>query len=116
MAAGRVKLKWNGPIIAAAFLQAAKRAVDETTAECVVLAKGKAPFQYGVLQGSIMAKPAKITGSGGVAAEWGSFDVNYAIYQELGTYKMAAQPYLRPSAEIAYPGLEGKIRALGGLA
>lgn len=33
-------------------------------------------------------------------------DTDYAVYVEFGTYKMAAQPYMRPAAEYAAAGAQ----------
>jgi len=48
---------------------------------------------------------------GDLKAEVG-FDSDHAVYVELGTYKMAAQPYLLPAFEHAMPTL---IEALSHL-
>ncbi len=37
--------------------------------------------------------------------------VHYAIYNEFGTYKMAARPFLTPAIEDVYPYLEQSIKA-----
>lgn len=40
---------------------------------------------------------------GELAGTVGPRDVDYAMPQEYGTYKMSAKPYMRPSAEIVGP-------------
>jgi len=87
-------------------------------------AKRKAPFKSGLLSGSVstnwsgsnmpygnVSGPAKRTdginqpsGPKGLVVVVGS-NVKYAPYQELGTKKMAARPFLYP----AYHGREGEI-------
>jgi hypothetical protein len=67
--------------------------VEEAGNKCVTAAKIFAPVDTGALRSgleSIMVEEllARI-----------ATDVNYDIYQELGTYKMAAQPFLSPAAE-----------------
>lgn len=54
---------------------------------------GLAPVDTGNLVGSLNAKKL-----GGGKAQYGS-NVEYAAYQEFGTRKMKAQPYMRPSAD-----------------
>lgn len=53
-------------------------------------AKAICPVDTGNLRASLESK------SSGMQATVGT-NVEYGIYQEFGTYKMAAQPYLRPS-------------------
>ena len=54
-------------------------------------------------------RPAKVVADG-IVGLWGSFDVNYAIYVEMGTGRMRAQPYLRPAADHQYPMLAERIK------
>ncbi len=102
------QLRWRGAQVKDKLLRAAKDGIDETTAESVTEAKRIVPVDTSTLQGSIRFDPAQI-GRNKVVGEWGSFDVDYAIYVELGTYKMRAQPYLRPTADREYPKLKGRI-------
>lgn len=52
-----------------------------------------------VLTGDLKASGRKeIHGSTGLVVYGNDEEVDYAVYQELGTSKMAAQPYLRPAA------------------
>ena len=55
-------------------------------------AKVLAPVRSSTLRDSITSKAE------GMSAEVGT-NVEYAIYQEFGTYKMAAHPYLIPAME-----------------
>jgi HK97 gp10 family phage protein len=74
-----------------------RKAIDVETA-----AKRLCPVDTGRLRGSI----THVTGidNGEQVAYVGS-NVEYAIYQELGTYKMAAQPYLRPALQSVMGGI-----------
>lgn len=74
-----------GPAIQAKLLEAAQAGAQD--------AARRAPVDTGRLRGSIHAE--KLDGWG---ARYGT-DVEYALYQELGTYKMRAQPFLRPSMD-----------------
>lgn len=102
--------KWRGPAIATAVMQATRRAVDQTMAEAVNIAKPLAPFKTGQLRGSIKFIPSQITGLH-VKGRWGSFGVHYAVFQEFGTIYIAAHPFLRPAADQAYPKLRQRIRS-----
>ena len=104
-------LKWRGKELKAKIRRAQIQGVNETMAACVVHAKQNHPWQNqtGILEGSIdIAEYAKPV-AGGVRGTWGSLDVLYAIYQELGTRFMSANPFLRPAADFHYPSLAGRI-------
>jgi hypothetical protein len=75
----------------------------------------------GLLQGKIRSGMPQRRGNRWVG-EWGvnagegeggggEDDKGYAFWLEIGTARMAARPYLRPSAEQEYPKLAGRIRA-----
>lgn len=108
-----MKLDWKGDDIKGKALRAAKIGIDQTMAACVTSAKGKVRVKTATLQGSIRFEPA-IAFANGARGVWGSFDVDYALWQEIGTSKMSAQPYLRPSADAQYPQLETRIQAAFG--
>lgn len=112
------RLHWRGREIKARAVRAAKIGIDETMADCVEDAKTYHPWQNvtGLLEGSIQMRPAQEEGHR-VVGRWGSFSVEYAIYQELGTIYMAPNPFLRPAADMWYPELADRIRdafELGG--
>lgn len=44
-----------------------------------------------------------VENDGDFAGTVGPRDVDYALHQEYGTYKMSGKPYMRPSAEIVGP-------------
>ena len=67
--------------------------VREFGMEAEALAKGYAPFDTGALYNSLQSFMV------GKAVARIQSDANYDIYQELGTYKMAAHPFLTPSIE-----------------
>ena len=68
-------------------------------------AKQICPVDTGRLRGSI----THVLGdeNGQQVAYVGSV-VEYAIYQELGTYKMGAQPYLRPALQSVMGGISSE--------
>jgi HK97 gp10 family phage protein len=70
------------------------------------MAKDLAPVDTGHLRDSIRcwqtSEGATVTAGGVSNGPEGSRDVDYAVYVEFGTYKMAAQPYLRPAVDLAH--------------
>ena len=56
-------------------------------------AKDLAPYEFGALMNSITTKPV------GPFTYWVHDGVEYGIYQELGTSRMAAQPFMVPAVE-----------------
>lgn len=106
------KLIWHGDEIKRKVSEATRRGIDITTHSCVGPAKEKVRVDTGILQGSIKAEPAHHEPGRGWVGRWGSFDVNYALWQEIKTFRHAGhQPYLRPTAEEEYPKLVERIKA-----
>jgi len=56
-------------------------------------AKARAPVDTGALKGSIHTEKKK------PGLYWVADGVEYGIYQELGTHKMRAQPFMVPAVE-----------------
>lgn len=68
-------------------------------------AKVRAPVDTGYLRNSINAN--------GDGMDWKiDSPAEYSIYQEFGTYRMAAHPYLIPGLEAVKPWLESALRKL----
>ena len=104
-----MSLEWNGEAMKRNVIRAAKWGVDATTAACVREAKGEVPVVTATLQGSIEMRPAQQRGDE-VVGLWGSFNVLYAIFVEMGTSRMTGHPYLRPTADHQYPKLGDRIK------
>ena len=131
-------LNWLGELVKAKMDRAAQVGIDQTTAACVRGAKNRLypghGYQYGVLKRSVQMRPARKDILGWLGL-WGSFDVEYAIYVELGTSPhwiggpvkigrgKAAEwryigmhpgtkpiPYLRGTADREYPMLAFRIK------
>lgn len=88
---------------------AAVAGVDETLAKCVREAKDITPVVTGILQGSLRFEPAKRQGDK-VRGRWGSFDVNYALWVEIGSQGRAGVYMLTRTADAVYPELTGNIK------
>ena len=98
--------KWNADQIRAQWRNAAIAGVNDTLAAAVVEAKQNHGWKNrtGTAERSIRAQPATARGSV-VTGRWGSFDVNYFLFLELGTSRMAADYTLHRAADAHYPEL-----------
>jgi len=103
-------LSWRGPLVAARVRHAQIAGINKTMGECIVSAKGLVHVDTATLQGSIRLEGARAEGAG-ARGQWGSFDVNYALWQEVLPPSRGGKAYLRPSADQHYPSLAGHIRA-----
>lgn len=54
-----------------------------------------------------------IKSTDGTITRWVHDGVEYGIYQEMGTHKMAAQPFMRPSIEANRRGFERALKHFG---
>ncbi len=72
-------------------------------------AKSYAPVDTGALRSSINA--TLVSSIGTTAEAEISPDVHYAGYVEFGTYRMPAQPYMRPAADNHQRKIESAVRA-----
>ena len=73
--------------------KAVPSALDKAGLLVLRRAKQKAPVDTGNLRGSINKPPATPSGVEVISP------AEYSIYQEFGTYKMAAHPYMRPALD-----------------
>lgn len=80
------------PSIVAVFPGEVSAAVKKTAFDIEASAKTLAPVDTGALRGSIAADAQEFSATISPHTE-------YAVYVELGTYKMAAKPYMRPAAD-----------------
>lgn len=103
-----MRLEWYGDQILRQFQDQMIAAVDDTLADCAAEAKAHAPVDTGALRNDITFKPARRSGDG-ISGSFGAYSVAYAIYQEIGTYKMPARPYLRPAADRLFPTLLSRV-------
>lgn len=84
----------------------ARAAVAKAALDIEAHAKALAPVDTGLLRNSITA--IEITPD-----HWRvTSPVSYSVYQEYGTSRMAAQPYMTPALEAVRPVLESALRRL----
>jgi hypothetical protein len=89
-------------------------ALDDTTAAAAISAKQNHPTWKnvtGALEGSIRMEPARRVSATRYRGKFGSFDIAYAIYQELGTRFIAAGHFLRNAADAEFPKLGQRLRS-----
>ena len=103
------KLTWHGDAILKRIQESERLGIDETTASCVAPAKDRVHVKTRILQGSIQFRPATREGDRTVG-KWGSFDVNYAFWQEV-LPEPRGRAYLRPAADQEHPKLKARIVA-----
>jgi hypothetical protein len=109
----RLQLEWHGDVVKAKLLKATAVAMDRVMADCVDSAKHLCPVKTTTLQRSIQMRPTKKEGKG-LVGYWGSFNLKYAIYHELGTgmYGPAGRGYeIRPkhARALFWPGAQHPV-------
>jgi hypothetical protein len=99
----------------AAFLsrqrQAISQALNEVNTNAAFQAIVKAPRDTGFLAGTIEAWPST---PATLSASFGNKTAAYALWVEIGTSRMRAQPYLSPAAFEEYPKFPAILRGLMG--
>lgn len=104
-----VRLDWRGDSVLADIRAAAREEIKAAQAYAVQMAKLFVPVDTGRLRDSIKAE--KLVGNQyGTKGEI-SANTDYALYVEMGTYKMRSQPFLRPAADIAFRNFPKKLAA-----
>jgi HK97 gp10 family phage protein len=91
----------------------AQLVVRKSLVDGVAAAKNRAPVDTGNLKGSIGHSDLRTVGSTGtIGGEFGP-TANYGEYVELGTSRMAPQPFMGPAADLITPGFEQAMAQLG---
>lgn len=85
-------------------------AMKATVAKAQQTAQSIVPVRTGYLRQNIVVKPVKINGDT-ITGEFVASQADYASYVEYGTYKMRAQPYMRPAVAEAQPFFYSKVEA-----
>lgn len=105
----RVRREWHGGQIKARIQRAEEAAVAILGERVVVVMEAIVPVDTGALKGSLAFQVEQI--GNGWLLRFGSFGIHYAVYVELGTYKMRAQPYIRPGADWLASQVGGVLRS-----
>ncbi|EJF01244.1 HK97-gp10 family putative phage morphogenesis protein [Liquorilactobacillus mali] len=85
-------------------------AMRATVAKAQQTAQSIVPVRTGYLRQNIVVKPVKINGDT-ITGEFVASQADYASYVEYGTYKMRAQPYMRPAVASAKPFFYSKVES-----
>lgn len=102
-----INVEWSGldklmeqlGATAGATIEAATSAMKTTTGKVQAQAKHIAPKRTGFMANNILVEPVKKTATsvtGTVNAK-----ADYSSFVEFGTYKMAAEPFMRPAVSAA---------------
>lgn len=96
---GDVRFSWNGRQVLQMIEHAGERAANRVGQEAKAYAQDIAPVDTGELRAGIDYEVGE-TAHGWTIVLFNP--VEHAIFQELGTSKMAAQPSLRPAADAVF--------------
>ncbi|MCR4340771.1 MAG: HK97 gp10 family phage protein [Gemmatimonadaceae bacterium] len=106
MATTSVIVRSRVPQVIAKVHASAAIAVAKAALDVEAQAKNRAPVDTGFLKNSIHASKEQET-------VWRvDSPADYSLYVELGTRRMAPQPYLIPALEFVRPSLEAALRRL----
>lgn len=94
------------PQLTAAAHALAEHAVAKAAHDIEAHAKANAPVDTGLLRNSIGAHRE------GPAAWVVESPVDYSVYQEYGTSRMTAHPYMTPAVELVRPQLVAALRRI----
>ena len=92
---GLDKLMAELGVTAGATIEAAASAMKTTTGQVQAQAKQIAPKRTGYMANNISVEPVKKTATSVTGAVNAKAD--YSSFVEFGTYKMSAQPFIRPA-------------------
>lgn len=102
----KIKVTSYVPQLTALARERAGVAVAKAAADIEAQAKARAPVDTGLLKNSINQREEdslrRVVES----------PIHYSVYQEYGTHKMAAQPYMTPAVEFVAPSFEAAMRSL----
>jgi HK97 gp10 family phage protein len=98
------KLKFNAGVFNGAAQRAAEKALLQTAADIVDIAKQLCPVDTGNLQSSLGAVPVSST-----VVQVGTA-VEYGKYVEFGTSQQSAQPFLTPAVAQATDTFEQRFK------
>jgi HK97 gp10 family phage protein len=84
------------------------KVIDLTADKVVEIAQGLVAKRTDALEGTIHRDALVRTGENSAYVQVSAGDgTRYAVYQEFGTFKMRAHPYMRPALAMAAGGLRG---------
>lgn len=108
------RLSWNGDNLERRLRKAALAAIDDTTAAAALYARQNHPGWHnrtGTAEGSIRMEPARDVGGRQYRGLFGSFDVDYFIWLEIGARGRPGDYTLRRAADAEFPHVLRRFRA-----
>lgn len=101
------ELTWNGPALVDALFAALEDAFSQLSDLALEYMQRIVPVDTGRLRDSCFVT---VTENGGRIQVIVGADTPYAVYIELGTYRRAATPYIRPTYDFIIKVLPGIVR------
>ena len=105
------KLEWHGDEIAAEIERATVEGMETVAADFVRTAHPETPIYQGFLRRSTKWDAVKRHADGSMSLEMGSFDIEYAEYQERGTATMPGKFFYQGAADKTWPKLGARIKS-----
>lgn len=106
--ATHVKIEWHGDEIKTKYDNAARLGLEATAAAMVAPAMAETPVKTGTARGSISFRPATRNGKGWRVL-FGSFNVNYFIWLEIGHHSYQGRRMLANAVAQEWPNLAQRI-------
>lgn len=109
-----VTIVWKGVDVVKAMSDDIQAAINDTTAAAAISAKKSHPTwrnRTGTAEASIQMRPA-VKKRGSWTGLFGSFDVVYFIWLEIGTRFRAGDFTIRRAADAEFPRVSDRLRAL----
>jgi HK97 gp10 family phage protein len=106
-----VELQWNGPAVAEAFDRRALAAMQKAGQVAESTAQGLARVRTGFMRDSVFIVTDVVDGQ--IVLIVGD-SAPYAVFNELGTIFMSAQPFIRPAGDRAAQLLPELLAQEGG--
>ena len=102
--------KWYGNEIAAEIARATAEGMEAVAADFVRVAHPLTPYREGFLDRSTNWGEVERHADGGMSLEMGSFDIEYAEYQERGTSRITGKLFYQRAADETWPKLNDRIK------
>ena len=103
--------KWHGNEIAAEIERATAEGLEAVAADFVRTAHPLTPYREGFLDRSTKWGKVERHADKSMSIEMGSFDIEYAEYQERGTARMPGKFFYQRAADTTWPKLTTRIKS-----
>ena len=102
---------WHGDEIAAELARATAEGMEAVAADFVRTAHPLTPVYQGFLRRSTKWDQVERHADGSLSLEMGSFDIDYAEYQERGTSRITGKFFYQRAADATWPKLAERIKS-----